>query len=315
MTSYLHQNRNLDGLQISLPHKARLQWFLDHQDQIIPYHAFGAFDNPGLTTKAKGIYKPRDWEYVLSIRETPGSPYGDIPIAALADGQWIYRYHREDGDNMYTNRGLIRCMENGIPIGVMIQVTPKPQVKYFVAGLGLIRQFNDPWFDLISWRSIAFEDGFERQVAEDSGGYMANPLIGNLPNLTSSSDDERYSQQLVRPNQPMFRVLLLGSYGRTCAITRSEVVPALEAAHIRPYSQARIDHIDNGLLLRADVHRLFDRGLMGVNTSHMEVVLSPKLVRTEYEQYENQPLLIPRNPDLQPSTKYLDEHRRRWQLR
>jgi len=52
--------------------------------------------------------------------------------------------------------------------------------------------------------------------------------------------------------------LVLDAYGRQCAVTRERALPALDAAHIRSYSERPEHDVTNGLLLRSDVHRLFD---------------------------------------------------------
>ncbi len=63
-----------------------------------------------------------------------------------------------------------------------------------------------------------------------------------------------------RLGQGAFRVLVTDTYRRRCAVTGEKALPVLEAAHIRPVSAGGVHRIDNGLLLRSDVHTLFDRG-------------------------------------------------------
>jgi putative restriction endonuclease len=72
--------------------------------------------------------------------------------------------------------------------------------------------------------------------------------------------------QLIRPRlgQGAFRVLVTDSYERRCAITREKTLPALEAAHIRPYAEGGEHVASNGLLLRRDIHSLFDSGYVTV---------------------------------------------------
>jgi putative restriction endonuclease len=72
--------------------------------------------------------------------------------------------------------------------------------------------------------------------------------------------------QLVRPRlgQGGFRVLVTDTYNRRCAITGERTLPALEAAHIRPYSEGGEHDARNGLLLRRDIHSLFDAGYVTV---------------------------------------------------
>jgi putative restriction endonuclease len=71
--------------------------------------------------------------------------------------------------------------------------------------------------------------------------------------------------QIIHPRlgQGLFRVLVTESYARRCAITGERTLPVLEAAHIKPYSVVMRHEVSNGLLLRSDLHRLFDEGLAG----------------------------------------------------
>jgi putative restriction endonuclease len=74
----------------------------------------------------------------------------------------------------------------------------------------------------------------------------------------------------VRPRvgQGVFRLAVTDAYGRACAVTNEHSLPALEAAHIRPYGEGGEHDIRNGLLLRSDLHRLFDRGYVTVTPEH-----------------------------------------------
>jgi HNH endonuclease len=75
---------------------------------------------------------------------------------------------------------------------------------------------------------------------------------------------------LVRPRlgQGSFRVLVTETYERHCAVTGERVLPVLDAAHIRPVAAGGAHRIDNGLLLRSDLHTLFDKGYVAVTPSH-----------------------------------------------
>ncbi|MGA8809307.1 MAG: HNH endonuclease signature motif containing protein [Thermoanaerobaculia bacterium] len=77
------------------------------------------------------------------------------------------------------------------------------------------------------------------------------------------------SEVAVRPRlgQRSFRVAVLDSYGRRCAITNEKTLPVLEAAYIRDYHDFPIHSINNGILLRADIHKLFDSGYVTVTLS------------------------------------------------
>jgi putative restriction endonuclease len=89
---------------------------------------------------------------------------------------------------------------------------------------------------------------------------------------------------LMRPRlgQGAFRVLVADSYSRRCAVTGERVLPALEAAHIRPYGEGGGHEVPNGLLLRRDVHSLFDRGYVTV-TPELRFEVSRRIK----EEFEN----------------------------
>jgi putative restriction endonuclease len=86
----------------------------------------------------------------------------------------------------------------------------------------------------------------------------------------------------IRRGQTAFRIALRKRYGDACVVTGCTVVDLLEAAHIVPYRGAPDNDPANGLLLRADIHTLFDLELLGVEPGTLEIHLHPALSRTEY---------------------------------
>lgn len=103
-----------------------------------------------------------------------------------------------------------------------------------------------------------------------------------------------------RLGQSSFRVLVTDAYKRRCAITGESTLVALEAAHIVPYAKDGSHEIRNGLLLRADFHRLFDVGLVSV-TQDLRIKISPRIRETwfngkVYYRLNDQPLSV--LPDL-----------------
>src|SRR2546426_7691741 len=84
-----------------------------------------------------------------------------------------------------------------------------------------------------------------------------------------------------RLGQGTFRVLITDTYERRCAVTREKALPVLQAAHIRPVAYGGVHRIDNGLLLRSDIHTLFDRGYVTI-TPRKEFLVSQRL-RDDYD--------------------------------
>lgn len=112
-----------------------------------------------------------------------------------------------------------------------------------------------------------------------------------------------------RRGQKEFRRGLLDQYGDVCLITGPNTQQILEAAHIRPYSAGGTFEVSNGLLLRADIHTLFDLGLIAVDTRRMTVLISPSLAKTSYRDLNGKELQIPKLCKNPPDKKALDEHR------
>jgi putative restriction endonuclease len=98
-------------------------------------------------------------------------------------------------------------------------------------------------------------------------------------------DRARYGKEITitpRLGQGAFRVLVTDAYLRACAITEEHSLPALEAAHIKPFNESGPHAVNNGLLLRSDFHRLFDRGYITV-TPEYKIEVSGRLK----EEFEN----------------------------
>ncbi len=101
----------------------------------------------------------------------------------------------------------------------------------------------------------------------------------------------------------------LKAYGYRCAITGCDAVQALEAAHIVGYNGPDTNHVSNGLLLRADIHTLFDLKLLAVDTQSMSVVVAPSLAGTVYGELVGKTLRVPADDASRPSRAALDQHR------
>ncbi len=133
--------------------------------------------------------------------------------------------------------------------------------------------------------------------------------------LAARETANRYGKGEVnfRLGQGGFRVLVTEAYERRCAITGESTLPVLESAHIQPYAESGPHALGNGLLLRSDMHTLFDRGLLTVTPDfHIEV---SSQIREQYSNgklyysYHGESLRsLPTNVMHQPDTQYLDWH-------
>ncbi len=115
-----------------------------------------------------------------------------------------------------------------------------------------------------------------------------------------------------RLGQGAFRILVTDIYQRQCAVTREKALPALEAAHIKPVSEDGRHRIDNGLLLRSDIHRLFDAGYVSV-ASDYRFLASRRLKDDfhngeEYLRLSGTTLWVPNRLEDRPNRESLEWH-------
>ena len=104
------------------------------------------------------------------------------------------------------------------------------------------------------------------------------------------------------------KMALLSAYAGSCAITGTDVREVLQAAHINPYRGKRSQVVNNGILLRADMHLLYDAHLVSVDPDSLELRMSERLGASDYLRYNKVALRSPDNPKLAPSRDLLAIH-------
>ncbi len=150
------------------------------------------------------------------------------------------------------------------------------------------------WFPVPAWQSSIVR-GKTYSLDSQDGKYLWQKVMEvwqreNVSDLLSEgqrveAERERYGRETtIRPRlgQGTFRVAVTEAYQRSCAVTGEHSLPALEAAHIKPYGDSGPHAVSNGLLLRSDLHRLFDRGYITVTTD-FRIEVSSRLK----EEYKN----------------------------
>lgn len=137
-------------------------------------------------------------------------------------------------------------------------------------------------------------------------------LREDLRRITSEYDARVMQQKAitVRQGQGRFRSELLHEYGRRCCITGWGVEPVLEAAHIAPYRGAHTNHVWNGLLLRSDLHTLFDLNEVTVLPDGT-IRMSPPLRHTAYGTFDQKQIRRPTSQTAHPDTDVVTEHNAR----
>ena len=141
----------------------------------------------------------------------------------------------------------------------------------------------------------------------------SEPRVRVLLFTEAKNDDgsEVIFKRKSRRNQAKFRLNLMELYKSACAITGESVAEVLDAAHIDRHADTGINHSDNGLLLRSDVHRLFDANLIGIEPSKLKVVIAPSLVGTTYEALSGN-ILRSRVDKTAPSKAYINTKWNEW---
>jgi hypothetical protein len=159
-------------------HQAALRWFHTRKDTDVlwPELEQDAQSGQRLVTAAKGIYKPQGWVYALSVRQVLDGPYPDREPLARADGTWLYRYFQENPDaalrdEQFTNRSLMACQRDQVPVGVLLQVAPKPNVRYHILGVALVARWDAGYFYL---------EGFSADEVARTGG-LATEIEALIP--------------------------------------------------------------------------------------------------------------------------------------
>lgn len=310
--------------ELSHLHSTALRWFAENTDSYFDKRPIDVGIGVNVSDARRGIWKPAKIDYPISVVQTHGKHYkdADLPPQFNTDGTWTCIYSQQGRtedelrfpENNYLNRGLLRCMHEGVPVGVIM---PGRGKGYVVLGLGLIKNYvfgeglfviEGPVFDpFVSEPTITVSDEPGLITAEviSWSGETFDPYARSLERKTVLKEIAR------RQGQPRFRQQLLHAYEGKCAFSSFDSPPCLEAAHIIPYAHSQTNHPANGLLLRADLHTLFDMGLMAVDTSSQSLLISNHLSGTKYEDLADQKIWVPRNPALRPSVDALDLHRDR----
>lgn len=165
------------------------------------------------------------------------------------------------------------------------------------AGFDMDAPASRPYFDLLMGRLLG-----TTVMVDTAAWHRPGPVYGD-PRLVP-----------LRLGQRAFQGVVLGAYKYRCAVTGDKIRPVLQAAHIRPLPQGGEHRLDNGLLLRSDVHTLFDRGYLGVDP-RFRLLVSPRL-RDEFANGEEfyaraasgDPITVPSRRTDRPNKDFLEWH-------
>lgn len=141
----------------------------------------------------------------------------------------------------------------------------------------------------VGTQRIARSDSTFTRLCSLSAAYFESFFA----NYNAPDDIEKWTAIRVRLGQPQFRSALLLAYRSRCAISGCSVLQLLEAAHIKPYSDRGDYAVSNGILLRTDLHTLFDRGLLKIDPTTRTVRIDKSVKDPAYRALHKKGIFQP----------------------
>lgn len=174
---------------------------------------------------------------------------------------------------------------------------------------------ENSWIPVPSdWKSNIVQ-GRRYDLEIEPGLTLWNRLHLNMLLSPSVREEARYGEPVLtlpRLGQGSFRIMVTDAYERRCAITNEKTLPALDAAHIKPFSESGQHIVSNGLLLRRDLHALFDKGYITITPSNRVEV--SRRIKEEFEngrdyyQLQGSMIRLPAKLSDCPSRDFLEWH-------
>jgi putative restriction endonuclease len=203
----------------------------------------------------------------------------------------------------------------------------KPGEDYIIGNIVLEQTFflvREAWIPVPADFSLNIVQGKTYDLDEGAGLELwlalqerlaARQAVSVQRNVAEGVVGRMFSDPVLarrRLGQGAFRILVTDTYGRQCAVTREHTLPVLEAAHIKPVTEGGEHRVSNGLLLRSDVHTLFDRGYITVDPDYT-LRVSSRLDEDWhngkiYYALDRKPIGVPTDPSCLPDRQLLEWH-------
>jgi putative restriction endonuclease len=294
----------------------------------------------------------RDWFDTLRAQENPDEvnfwqPSASTAFGALKPGEpLLFKLHSPDnfivGGGFFaywtklpvslaweafgTKNGAANVTEMRTRVERYRRVKPSPNEDYEIGCVLLEQAFffdREHWLAVPDWqRNIVRGKGYDLTVEPGKGLWMSILALLRTRDgetlkdaeLVATSANRFGKPALLQPRlgQGSFRVMVTDAYSRRCAASGERVLPVLEAAHIRPYAAGGEHRVDNGLLLRSDLHTLFDHGYLTVTPDH-RIEVSRRLKSEfdngkEYFAFHGRAISVPSKAAQRPSAEFLTWH-------
>jgi putative restriction endonuclease len=287
----------------------------------------------------------REWFELLSSR--PGleeanfwQPSGNRQFRALSPGElFLFKLHSPEnfivGGGLFAHASLLPIslawesfgMSNGARslLEMRTRVAKyRSQIEdrtadYTIGCILLEQPFflpREQWIPTPSDWKTNIVQGRGYDLTTEPGLTLWKQLQSALPSAAVVREERQaYGEPVLvlpRLGQGSFRVLVTDAYGRRCAVTSERTLPALDAAHIKPYSETGAHLVSNGILLRRDLHALFDKGYVTI-TPAMQIEVSRR-IREEFEngrdyyRHHGGTIRLPRVLAQRPAPEFLEWH-------
>lgn len=323
-------------------HERAVQWryFVQDVDDAVslaqakaphPQHARQRLDDEEAVQRIIRLLRDQDEEFLRSRGRTPAK-YWHVADAVIALGapstrqkivDWITNHHPSENTSDVLENAVMFSVNDANRVHYDKQLlnlrsdAGHPKNLLFKTGAGQSTRFEpyEParhgiWIieagpgkpKFLAWELPS--STVERATAQARQAEAQAQALEDMP------DERTRVLRLVvlREGRKEFRDGLIQAYGGRCAISGCTVIDILEAAHIHPYRGPRTDETSNGLLLRADIHTLFDKGLLWIDDDYT-VRTSTRLQGSEYQAFDGTRLLDTHQGLHRPNTAHLRNHR------
>jgi|WetSurMetagenome_2_1015567.scaffolds.fasta_scaffold19521_4 putative restriction endonuclease len=294
----------------------------------------------------------RQWfEFLRSKRELDElnfwQPSGRVQFHALSGGEpFLFKLHSPHnyivGGGFFTHSSLLPCslaweafgekngsaslsemrrqinnyrrapadLRNDPVIGCIILRSP-----FFFSESDWIPVPSDWAANIVQGRRYDLTSSPGRELWDAVSLLLSESKMNSLETAVAQPEDHMYGDPVLiapRLGQGAFRVMVTDFYERRCAVTREKSLPVLEAAHIKPIAGSGTHRIGNGLLIRSDIHRLFDRGYVTVTPDyrfHVSHRLRDDFNNGEiYYRMNGGEIWVPREASKRPDKELLEWH-------
>lgn len=310
------QKEAREHLEVSIINPFPTSWFDDYLDLAEADDLKSLLPNPDYAYAWGAVPGPRnvpmwndmaDGDIVLTVYDNRyhfiSTVLAKLHAPALASRIWGVDDEGKTWEYMY-----LLSQPREVDVGVF----DEPVVSYLSKGYRGFTQISEEKLDRIQ-NEFGSIDGFAEGVFGVQLPSSVSPLSIEYAEKQVEAESEAFAPDNLndarkkvlaeivrRRGQSKFRKSLLEAYEGRCAVTGCAVESVLEAAHIIQYLGDDTNHITNGLLLRADIHTLYDLGALRIDDDGI-VVLTMDLIGSIYEQYNEKLIAYPKDPAKHPN--------------